>query len=61
MDPNCGKCGRVLEKTYCTDCVKEVLQEETDLVGERLLSLEKRIESAEGEIVRLQNKLMQLR
>lgn len=60
ISENCAKCGKALERALCPGCVKKEVEEEAEFLAERLLELESRLTNAEGEIVRLQTRLMQL-
>lgn len=61
MDASCRRCGKAVEALLCTDCVKQFVDEGVVVLGERLDSFDSRLTEIEGEMVRLQAKVMTLR
>ncbi|MBU1197393.1 hypothetical protein KJ765_02670 [Candidatus Micrarchaeota archaeon] len=56
MEIHCGKCNKMLDTALCKECIAEIVQDEASMMMEKVSAMERRLEAAEGEIVRLQQK-----
>ncbi len=57
----CGKCGRPFDVFLCPDCVQQSVDDGLGALAERLDGFDKRLTEIEGELVRLQQKVLYLR
>ncbi|MFH1107016.1 MAG: hypothetical protein V1787_03905 [Candidatus Micrarchaeota archaeon] len=58
---DCGKCGKPFDVALCPDCVQGTVDDGMGALAERLDGFDKRLTEIEGEIVRIQQKMLYTR